>query len=445
MKQIELGNVLMQKSPTQKEAVILSSKDYQETSFADDRQFNSIMQQIQKNNNSKNLFKNEESKHPSEKTSTIDGDQVDELPSNLVIKDSSENLNSDDLGIAFQSLIQLIVEHNLFAKDIKQILNGEIDVNHLFSLDDLDVEAMASMLNEHDLEMLKDLLGQMATVLQQIKELVNKPFTAEQLSQVAKNIHKLLNLWQELSKETEQRLMRNDLMFNEEDESLELLRQLITTYQKRSTFAKRNIYQANSSITVEDVQSWLQQSLEKYATGNIEQNTFTVTNEQPIQMSPLQQYTLHVSETDRVDAISRNLVSDLNHIINRSNFLRQPGLEQLTITLKPQSLGDVTIRLAQVNGEMTVKFLITTQAARELFESNLHHLKPMFSPNHVVVERDATIADEEFFHEEQEQLNEDHEDSNNEHEGQQEDSAESEVSFEDLLQLLSKEASSEYA
>src|SRR5699024_1587745 len=160
---------------------------------------------------------------------------------------------------------------------------------------------------------------------------------------------------------------------------------------------------------------------------------------QPMQMNQIQQYTLHVTEGHRIDAISRNLASDLSNIINRSSFLKQAGLEELTLTLRPHSLGDVTIRLAQINGEMTVRFLVTTEAAKKLFEANLHQLKPMFAPNQVVVERDLTIADDDFFQEEQEQLEEEHKEENEEQD-MPDDTNEYDLSFEDLLQFLSEEA-----
>src|SRR5699024_10625682 len=152
---------------------------------------------------------------------------------------------------------------------------------------------------------------------------------------------------------------------------------------------KQNVYNIHSKVTIEDVEGWLQQSLMKHSFQIHQKTNVNVKSiNQPLPMTTAEQCMHFNSKTDQVETNSRQIVSDLFHVVQRSQYLKQPGINQLTLTLRPQSLGDVTIRLQQVNGEMTVKFLVTTQVARELFEANLHQLKPMFTPNNVVIERD---------------------------------------------------------
>lgn len=305
------------------------------------------------------------------------------------------------------------------------------------SLSDLQIKDLSQIDMEINDELSDELVMQITMLLNELKQLIANGTPEQGLEQVARDLHKMFQLWSQLEQEQKQQII-SKLEVDSEDEQ-GLLRHLISLFDKRNSFAKQQVYQMNASITQEDVEKWLQQSLNKYTLLNHESFSANLSQAQPMQMNQIQQYTLHVTEGHRIDAISRNLASDLSNIINRSSFLKQAGLEELTLTLRPHSLGDVTIRLAQINGEITVRFLVTTEAAKKLFEANLHQLKPMFAPNQVVVERDLTIADDDFFQEEQEQLEEEHKEENEEQD-MPDDTNEYDLSFEDLLQFLSEEA-----
>jgi len=306
------------------------------------------------------------------------------------------------------------------------------------SISDLQIKALSQIDKGRDEEVSEELIMQITILLNELKQLLANNTPEQDLGQVARDLHKMFQLWSQLAQGQKQEIISN-LEVDSEDEQA-LLRHLISLFDKRNSFAKQEVYQMNASITQEDVEKWLQQSLHKYGLVSHESYSANLSQAQPMQMNQIQQYTLHVTEGNRIDAISRNLASDLSNIMNRSSFLKQAGLEELTLSLRPHSLGDVTIRLAQINGEMTVRFLVTTEAARKLFEANLHQLKPMFAPNQVVVERDMTIADDDFFQEEQEQLEEEHKEEDNDQQARTEDRNENDLSFEDLLQFLSEEA-----
>lgn len=390
----------------------------------------------------------------SKETESVDKQLVEQkgLDDALIYVNAEKELT--EINVPFDSLHYLLSKYGMDSKAqlSNQMLNNQGfngENSSLFdqlSLSDLTAANLEEALNVNELavdeELVEQLLTELSIVLQQIQQLLNQGGKEVELAQTAKHIQKLLQLWTKMPKQMQQSLTQNELNLEAEGEESEILRNLISLFEKRNSFAKQNVYQMNASITEEDVQKWLQQALEKYSEPHTERSTTTVTNQQPIQMSHIQQYTLHVTDSERIDAISRNLVSDLNEIMNRSQFLKRPGIEQLTLTLRPQSLGDVTIRLAQVNGEITVRFLVTTHAARELFESNLNQLKPMFAPNNVVIERDAGISDEEFYQEDQEQLEEEKDQTDHEHESDQDETTQNEISFEELLQALGKESES---
>nr|WP_281349716.1 flagellar hook-length control protein FliK [Ornithinibacillus caprae] len=71
------------------------------------------------------------------------------------------------------------------------------------------------------------------------------------------------------------------------------------------------------------------------------------------------------------------------------------GTNQLSITLRPDNLGEMMVKLTQVNGEMTVKILVSSQAAKEMLESNINQLKTMFSPHQVQIERQDVNAQQQ--------------------------------------------------
>lgn len=423
----------MNKTPNQSQQQSMSPTSKNEVNHFDESKFNSVMNDVQ------NIDQNHH-----ELDSSVSLSEVEELTDLELSLDEVEDNDHLDVIVSTQILEQLLDEYGLEPGEEEEMLQKEellvglpadmitedISIQNETSIDELNI----------DEQLLNDLFSQLEAILQQLRTLLQKGENSEEIKETSKALHQLLQLWGRLPKQMQESLKENELKLDENKPENDLLRNLISLFEKRDSFARQNVYQMNSSISQEDVRGWLEQSLNKHSLITDERQSVPVSNHQPMQMSQLQQYTLHVTESNRIDAISRNLVSDLTSIINKSNFIKQPGLEQLTLNLKPNSLGDVTIRLAQINGEMTVRFLVTTEAARKLFESNLHQLKPMFAPNQVVVERDLSISDEEFFHDEQETLEEEQEQKDNEHESEHEETGQAEVTFDELLHLLSEEA-----
>ena len=326
-------------------------------------------------------------------------------------------------------------------KDLKVVTDDTLNLNPEVKGENLIAEALNDLidLNEIDEEWLQEL----SLVLTQLSQHVKGQGEEKTLHVLAKSLYRLMQQYQTLPQKVQQAFLDGEIELDIDEDTLQVFRDVAKAMAKRTTLQKQNVYNTHSKVTIEDIERWLQQSLTKHSfQTHVRTNVNVQSINQPLPMSTVEQYTLYLSETDRVEAISRQLVSELSQIVQRSQFLKQPGINQLTLTLRPQSLGDVTIRLQQVNGEMTVKFLVTTQVARELFEANLHQLKPMFTPNNVVVERDASVPDDEFFQEYQEENLDEEQDEQKEEESQKSKkfTDESTMSFDDFLQLLSKEA-----
>lgn len=384
-----------------------------------------------------------QSQHSSSLTKeSIDEGQLNDGEEAVFVSDTEQKVDSED------ETLQIVTDFSLSEEALEE--TNEQTLAYLFEqivddaalsgklIADLRIKDLTQIDIDTVAELGEEFLMQVTMILDQLKQLLATENSNQDIEHVARDLHKLFQLWSQFAQEQKQQLISN-LQLNKENEQA-LLRHLLSLFEKRNSFAKQQVYQTNASITQEDVEKWLQQALDKYSLLDQAASTINVSQTQPLQMNHIQQYTLHVTEGNRIDAISRNLASDLSNIINRSSFLKQAGLEELTLTLRPHSLGDVTIRLAQINGEMTVRFLVTTEAAKKLFEANLHQLKPMFAPNQVVVERDMTIRDDDFFQESQEQLEEEHKEEEKDQQAMTEDTKEKDLSFEDILHFLSEEA-----
>lgn len=302
----------------------------------------------------------------------------------------------------------------------------------------LEDEAMAHLLTQLE-QMIKDILVQLHLQMNALE--IDEP---QNIFNLARNLQQLFQRWMDLPQEAKLAFEDSELFHLQElDEEMTLLKELFAKFQKRGSFIKQQIYQVDATITNEDIQKWLEQALERHMVfGETKLDAATENkHHQSGQISKVEQFILRATNADRIEAISKNLVQDINRIVTKNNFLKRPGLDQLTFTLRPASLGEVTIKLVQVNGEMTVKFFVATQAARELLEANMNQLKPMFSPHQIAIERDAAVSDEEFFHEEQAQSEEEEQNEKESRQTRNEDKNEEiEISFDELLLNLRKEA-----
>ena len=118
-------------------------------------------------------------------------------------------------------------------------------------------------------------------------------------------------------------------------------------------------------------------------------------------MTPLEQYTIFV-----------NMIEQLQQMILSSRFGQINGTNHLTIQLKPNHLGDLTIRFMEQDGQMIVKMIVQSKGAKELLEANIHQLRHMFAPNQVIIERQYQ---EQSFSLQQENVNKDEENTGEQH------------------------------
>ncbi|MBO8155235.1 MAG: flagellar hook-length control protein FliK [Bacillaceae bacterium] len=171
-------------------------------------------------------------------------------------------------------------------------------------------------------------------------------------------------------------------------------------------------------------------------------NMFGQIDTMPI--SRLEQYTIYLQQqkTDIQGNTQSQLLEQFQKMIQSSRFLKQDGITQMTIKLKPAHLGEMMVKLTQLNGEMAVKITVTSNAVKEMLEGNLHQLRHMFSPNQVVIEKQQDqVFQQHALYSRQDDSQEQSQGQNQQHNRDQQDhhsSKEDQPSFEDILSQFEK-------
>lgn len=406
----------------------------------------------------------------------IHSNQLDEADSNTVITNNVETFHdssykeesADDkqdqmLDSVVTELIALLQNHE---QDVTGISLGEQQVNQLQKIvqenadwknDETIIQQISNMIENDsaitdqqnevefiekigDLTLENMLHNEMIQLIGEINRILNEKEGRIPLKEKAGQLLPLLQQWSTIKKENSEateKVINNEL--NEKD--AHVWKHLINTYGKRTFFSEQNVYQSDASVTRSDVMSWLQQAFSHY----VEQEekvtgTTPITTDSQIPMTKVEQYTIHVQSIDKVERVSEEIVNKFTNIIRESRFLTNKNeLNQLSIVLKPENLGNMTVRFMQVDGEMSVKIIVTSQVAKEMLESNMHQLKHMFSPHQIMIERDESISDEEFYLQDEDQDKQEEDSLSEErdsHENKDEDALE--IDFQDILQQLSR-------
>lgn len=358
----------------------------------------------------------------------------------------NELLNvSDNLLLAEEMIEDIPVKWDIDMKTIDfktenmSIFSREVEVIH---------DEDRTVMDEPDAKMTDVLVNADNPIYQQLvilgKEIANlidessKPINqSEKVSRLLTLLQNLTSLKQEIGDSELSRITTKELS----DREAKILHHLVNLYEKRTHFTNKQVYQSESTITKTDVLKWVQQAIRLYQEPK-ESTTVIVPSNQSIPISEIEQYTIHVNQLQRVERVSEELVHKFQNIISNSRFIQTPQTgKQLSIMLQPENLGNLTVRLMQVDGEITVKIIVTSQAAREILESNIHQLKHMFSPHQVLIEREETVSDEEYLYEESEENNQDDDEEPTEqyHDSDENKNGQTtEVDFNDWLERVSE-------
>ena len=92
---------------------------------------------------------------------------------------------------------------------------------------------------------------------------------------------------------------------------------------------------------------------------------------QPIQQVPLEAAPVQAA----TPAASADPVQVMQQIMARVNTISAEGFAELKMTLKPESLGDVSLRIITQNGVVMAMFVAESQRIKEIIESNFNQLR----------------------------------------------------------------------
>ncbi|HLR07930.1 MAG TPA: flagellar hook-length control protein FliK [Bacillota bacterium] len=354
----------------------------------------------------------------------VDDDQkTEEL--NQLVDEVREKLND---GKEMESRFEELSTNGLM-QELLQYLATQLDLT--FTMQRPRLQHVQTKANgPNDLVVLK----QLETITAKADDILAQINTRQDLQKAAPKLLKLLEQTINLRQTASQPIKRFD---GQQTSNRKVWQELVQAFEKRQRFVARGQYNRHATVTSADVAKWLQHIL-KRPLQPLEQIGKQSASSMP--MSKIEQFVIHVSRDETTHPTHQSFMKQFQQAIKTSRFMvMNNGTSQLSIALKPESLGEMMVRLVQNNGEMTVKIAVTTQAAKEMLEANMHQLKHLFSPHQIVIEREELQAtsSQPLGTEQEDQLAKDSRDDQSEHADDHDEEADEqddfEMHFQDLL------------
>jgi flagellar hook-length control protein FliK len=265
---------------------------------------------------------------------------------------------------------------------------------------------------------------QLTEILSKIENFLSEVSNQQDSKKVAPKILELLQKWSELESKVAASGTTTNLVNTSKDAEVNpALKEILVAYQNRTKMTSKQQYNTDSQVTVKDVAKWIENALHNQQMADKASPVQNASFNPNTVMPKLEQYVIYVNQNQTNQSVEQQVMDQFQQVMKSSKFLSMPnGLNQLSIALRPQNLGEMMVRLTQINGEMTVNIVVTTQAAKEMLESNINQLKHMFSPQQVVIERQDVAAGQAQSQSKQndEQLFNEHNQSQSEQSNQQE-------------------------
>lgn len=311
---------------------------------------------------------------------------VDDTSSIKSILTDYENEAGLDQG-AMSSLLSLLNKVEQFSeKDIASMLvkleKLGLEPESLMTALNLDIDN--DKLSQEDMLQLTTLI-QLQPALEQLTPLL-KELNAGQLS--SKDWMQLLNQFSQLPHNMKQALSSELLT---EDNQM-LLKELLTKFQSRMALSDKG-YITHSKVTTDDISKWLAQALERQSSKS--QPTFGEAFATSKGAQPLEQLTIHLSQSaaNNQPTLNQELMQQFEAVLQKMQLGKNLlGQQQLKLQLNPNNLGQITVEMMEIDGEMFVKLIATSEMAKEALEANMKELRHMFSPHQVIVEQEEQAA-----------------------------------------------------
>lgn len=131
---------------------------------------------------------------------------------------------------------------------------------------------------------------------------------------------------------------------------------------------------------------------------------------------------------------SETLMKEMQLLFKRANFGQAGGSNRMLIKLYPEHLGQIRIELHETNGIISARILASTALAKEMLDSQMHQLRHAFNQQNVQVDRiDITQSVQEPTKEREQAFNEQYKREQQGEDSKNEQSTETETSFEEYL------------
>ncbi|SFE38957.1 flagellar hook-length control protein FliK [Alteribacillus iranensis] len=105
-------------------------------------------------------------------------------------------------------------------------------------------------------------------------------------------------------------------------------------------------------------------------------------------LNTVEQAVIHLGDKKTDHAQQQQFIKQLQDLIGKSHLQSfRNGVQQLSIKLYPEHLGRLDVKLIQQNGSIHAHIMTTTKAAKEIVESQIHHLRQTFQLQNIPVER----------------------------------------------------------
>lgn len=315
-----------------------------------------------------------------------ESDNVEEINGNW--------LNMDALPTKIKELLYNIMPESGNQADVT-IPASEMDGNEINLYQFTELGGMPLVMVEEVVVDLAVNQKELAAIVEKVETLLSQIENKQDIKKVAPKILDLLQQWTSMEKKLGNREsgMLSTLNKNEGTKEQAIWRELVQSFQKRDQLAAKQHYNSDSKVTSSDVAKWIGNAIENQ--GNVERPAGQP-NVTDMPITRLEQHVIHLNQARGSQSTGKQLIEQFQKIMQASKFSTMlNGTNQLSITMRPENLGELMVRLTQVNGEMTVKILVTSQATKEMLEANMGQLRNMFSPQQVLIEKQELTAQQE--------------------------------------------------
>lgn len=118
-------------------------------------------------------------------------------------------------------------------------------------------------------------------------------------------------------------------------------------------------------------------------------------------VSNISSYLIHVHDHVEGVSIDRQFLHQFQQVMRMSQFLNRPHGNHLTVTLQPEYLGEMSIHLTEIDGELTLKMIVSSQVTKRMLEANIQELRNIFSPHQITIEEQELQSQEVQQHQEE--------------------------------------------